>query len=43
LADTVRKADAENLATEETNVIDNKGGETGLIDNVAPTVDGRGA
>ena len=43
LADTVRKADAENLATEETNVVDNKGGETGLIDNVAPAVDGRGA
>ena len=42
MVDTVCKADAEDLASEEPDVVNDKGRQTGLIDDIFPSVYGRG-
>ena len=36
----MRQAYTEDLASEETDVVHNKGGQAGLVDNIAPTIHG---
>lgn len=42
-ADAMRKTNAKDLAAEESNIVYDKGGQAGLVNDVSPSVHGRSA